>query len=249
MTLLRAEEEGGRDFGSKATAVNFGYGQLAGVEAACVGILDADASVDADCFERLLAAFSGDPALGLTGGYVYEERRGAFRACPSNAPHSVPGILQFFRRECFEAIGGYMPLRLGGIDTVAEVMVRMQGWEVRSFPGIRVCHHKRSRPSERGLLQARYRQGRLDFSLGNHPLFETMKCLRRTREHPYVLGSAARMAGFLVSCARGESRVLPPEVMQHLRTQQKRRLRALWSAWNPLGRPLKSPPSGSEGPS
>ena len=44
---------------------------------------------------------------------------------------SVGGKVQTFRRKCFEEIGGYLPLKYGGIDAAAEIMTRMKGWEVR----------------------------------------------------------------------------------------------------------------------
>lgn len=45
------------------------------------------------------------------------------------------GESQFFRRECFEAVGGYVPIRGGGIDWLAVTTARMKGWMTRTFLG------------------------------------------------------------------------------------------------------------------
>ena len=54
-----------------------------------------------------------------------------------------------FRRACWEDIGGYLALQLGGIDMMAEVSARMHGWEVRTFDAIGLRHHRRM-GSEKG---------------------------------------------------------------------------------------------------
>ena len=54
----------------------------------------------------------------------------------------VNGQCQLFRRECFEEIGGYVPIKGGGIDWVAVTTARMKGWKTRSFDE-RVFHHHR----------------------------------------------------------------------------------------------------------
>src|SRR5438270_347866 len=56
--------------------------------------------------------------------------------------HHVNGQVQLFRRTCFEEIGGYVPIKGGGIDWVAVTTARMKGWTTYSF-GERVFEHHR----------------------------------------------------------------------------------------------------------
>jgi hypothetical protein len=46
----------------------------------------------------------------------------------------VSGACQLFRRQCFEEVGGYRPIKSGGIDWVAVTTARMKGWKTRTFP-------------------------------------------------------------------------------------------------------------------
>ena len=52
----------------------------------------------------------------------------------------VGGPIQFFRREAWQQIDGYVPW--GQEDAIALMMARMHGWRLRSFDDLRVLHHK-----------------------------------------------------------------------------------------------------------
>lgn len=138
---------------------------------------------------------------------------------------SVAGAIQFFRRECYEAIGGFIPIKMGGEDTCAEVMARMRGWEVQAFPELKVFHHKRS-PAKRGNWKESFRFGLMDYSLGYHPLFEIMKCIYRIKERPYIVSALLRLYSFIWSYCRGEKRPVSNEFIRYVRKEQIDRLRA-----------------------
>ena len=40
----------------------------------------------------------------------------------------MSGACQIFRRECFEAVGGYVPIKGDAIDWIAVTAARMKGW-------------------------------------------------------------------------------------------------------------------------
>jgi hypothetical protein len=54
----------------------------------------------------------------------------------------VAGPCQLFRRRCFEEVGGYVPIRAGGVDWVAVMTARMKGRRTRSFQEMRFNHHQ-----------------------------------------------------------------------------------------------------------
>jgi hypothetical protein len=128
-----------------------------------------------------------------------------------------------FRRECFDAIGGYVPLRYGGPDWYAEISARMKGWRVRAFPELVVYHHRNTGTAD-GILRYKFRQGLMDFSLGSDPTFEIFKCLSRIRERPYILAGLLRLAGFSWSYCCGEKRSVPEDFVQYLRKEQREKL-------------------------
>ena len=55
----------------------------------------------------------------------------------------VSGACQMFRRRCFEEVGGYTPIKGGGIDWVAVTTARMKGWQTRTFLEKTCFHHRK----------------------------------------------------------------------------------------------------------
>jgi glycosyltransferase involved in cell wall biosynthesis len=202
-----------------------GYEQIKNLKYSFIGNLDADIILPHDYYEKVLGEFNKNPKLGIASGIYLDKIGKTLQKALIDKSHS-PGAIQLFRRDCFEAIGGYIPQKYGGDDTCAEIMVRMNGWQTRSFPEIQAIHLRpmglRNRNS---VLQARFYQGLTEYSIGSHPLFMLCKCLRRAfLEKPYFSGSIARLAGFLYGYSIGEKRSVPAEVTRYIRKEQIRRL-------------------------
>ena len=222
--LLRIEESQARDFASKVHALAAGLERLRGSDYEFVGNLDADVSFDGSYFHSLLGRFNRDPGLGLAGGFIYERHSTGFRIRFGDSVRSVAGAVQLFRRECFESVGGMLPLKYGGEDWYLEVMARMKEWRVKSFPELVVFHH-RPTGAGTGPLKYHFGQGLTDYSLGDHPLFVLAKCARRFRAKPYVSAGLARLAGFIWANWRREARPVSKEFVEFLRGERKQHLR------------------------
>jgi hypothetical protein len=232
LQLHRLTEGHKRNFGAQVDAIQAGCAQLEkqALDYAYIGNLDADICLDPGYFAELISRFEADPGLGMGGGYICEaDAEGVFRPRPLNSVDSVAHAVQLFRRECFEAIGGYLPLKYGGPDWHAGVMVRMKGWSMRSFPDLHV-QHLRPTGSADTWRRDRIRQGRMDYSMGSHPIFELVKCARRFRESPRVLGCMLRYAAFLWCYCVGEPRPVSGEFMEFLRKEQMERV---WAMFRP----------------
>jgi poly-beta-1,6-N-acetyl-D-glucosamine synthase len=222
--LLRVERSHLRGVVSKVNALNRGLEELRGVEHDFVGNLDADVFLPPSYFEVLMARFRSNPTLGISGGLIWEERGGGFRGRVSNRITSVAHAAQLVRRECYQEIGGYRPLKYGGEDWCAEVSARMKGWRVEAIPDLQVMHYRPTGAADRMLLHC-FRQGKMDFSVGSHPVFEMLKCVRRVGQRPIAICALARFAGFCWSSASREPRLVSPEFVRFLRIEQKNRLK------------------------
>ena len=187
--------------------------------------MDADVSFDPHYYENILDKFQNISRLGVAGGWVCEQQNGTFIPRFGSTVLSVPGSIMLFRKKCFLNINGYVPLPMGGEDSVAEIMARMHGWETRSFPELKVCHHRKTCTGNANIYLARLRQGIVEYSIGTHPLFLLSKVIRRLIEKPYVVGSLLRLAGFTISYITRENRQIPDEVILFIRQEQIKRLR------------------------
>ena len=212
-------------FKSKANAVNFGHQHLKDLEYDFLGILDADITFDESYYERILDKFSQNPRLGLAGGIISEMNNGKYVA-QSYYLNSVAGAIQLFRRECFEQVGGYIPSKRGGIDAIAEMMTRMHGWHVQSFPEITVNHLRPTGLTKSNIFKSRFIYGQRDYALGNHPLFMFLKCIHRFQERPYVVAGLLRMIGYGWSWIRKEPRPIPESVVAFIQREQIKRMRS-----------------------
>ena len=223
--FLRRTKPARRSFGSKVLALHFGSELFKDVEYDFIGNLDADITLGPSYFENLIGYFLSRPKLGLAGGFVCEEVNGTFQSRRQNRVYSVAHAAQLVRKECYEAIGGYAVLEYGGEDWHAQVSAGMKGWEIESFPELEIRHHRHTGEGD-NLLRHKFRQGRMDYSLGSALLFEFLKCAERLPEKPFVAGSIARFGGYLWSCIRRDRRPVSDEFVAFLRQEQNEKVRS-----------------------
>lgn len=224
---LTIERTGAHAFGNKARAFNEALKGLEKHNYRLVGNLDADITVEADYYEKVVQAFQSEDQLGICGGSVYTKIGDRFVTYDLTSD-SVAGAVQMFRRECLEDIGGgYLPLPYGGIDAAAEIVARMRGWKVSKLANSRVLEHRQTGTADRRPVAASFRLGRRFHSLGYGFLFYSLRCLYRIADEPVLIGSAAQLLGFLESFVRRRPVLLPHSVVSDLRSRQRKRLWAM----------------------
>jgi biofilm PGA synthesis N-glycosyltransferase PgaC len=225
--LLRMPERTERHFAGKVHAFNAGYSRVKGLKFEVVVSLDADISFEQDYFAFLLQQLQNDPTLGLVGTPFREASNQSYDYRFTSIEH-VSGACQVFRRECFEDIGGYVPVKKG-IDHIAVVTARMKGWKTRTFPERECFHHREMGTAQAGKLGARLRMGENDYTIGNHPLWELFRSAYQTTKKPYFFGGAAILLGYVSAAVRRESRPVSPELVRFCRSEQLQRLARFFS--------------------
>jgi glycosyltransferase involved in cell wall biosynthesis len=222
ITLVRRPEHLDRHFAAKVQCFNSGREALSNEGFDIIGNLDADITFDKDYFEFLLDRFAADARLGVAGTpFVEDDVVYDYRF--TNIEH-VSGACQLFRRECFEEIGGYVPVAGGGIDWIAVTSARMKGWKTRTFLE-RVCHHHRPMGTAgAGTYRALYRLGRKDYALGGHPLWEVCRASFQMTRKPYGVGGLVLLAGYVSALLARLERPVSPELIRFHRAEQMRRL-------------------------
>jgi glycosyltransferase involved in cell wall biosynthesis len=226
--LVRMPERQERHFAGKVHAFNAGYDRVKALEFDVVGNLDADVSFEPEHFEFLLEKMRESPELGMAGAPF---REGTFQYDYrfSNI-ENVWGGCQLFRRQCYEGIGGYMPLKGGCIDHVAVISARYHGWKTRTFPDKICIHHRMMGTAQRSELQAKFRLGVKDHSVGNHPLWEFVRAIYQMKHRPFVTGGLALGLGYFSAMLRRSEVPLSKQLIAFVRREQMQRLKRLISS-------------------
>jgi biofilm PGA synthesis N-glycosyltransferase PgaC len=230
--LVTLPERAQRNFAGKVAAFNTGQARVAGLEYDVIGNLDADVTFDENYFSFLLGKLAEDPTLGLVGTPYID---------PVNEPYDyrfvssehVTGPCQLFRRKCFESFGGYMPVKGGAIDRIADIAARMSGWKTRTFTDKVYLHHRATGTAQQGVLMAKFQDGGKDYSVGTSLIWEMFRTVYQMTKRPYVIGSLMMASGYLLATIQRRDRPVSREMVEFCRREQMQRLKAL-AAGGPL---------------
>lgn len=225
--LVRTPERAERNFAGKVFAFNTGYANVEDLDYKVIVSLDGDISFTSDYFEFLLAKLTEDPQIGLTGTPFQELSGGMYDYRFVSREH-VSGACQVFRRECFEAIGGYVPVKGGSIDHIAVIKSRMKGWKTRTWTEKVCIHHREIGTAQRSVINSRFKYGVKDYAIGNHPVWEAFRvCYQMTRT-PVCIGGLALGAGYFWASIRRLKRPVPDDLVAFHRDEQVQRLKKLF---------------------
>ncbi len=221
--LVRMPERTERHFAGKILAFNAGYERMRGLDYDVIASLDADITFDLEYFSFLLGKLAANPALGLVGT-PFEDQGVSYDYRYVSIEH-VSGACQVFRRECFEAIGGYIPMKGGGVDHVAVLSCRMKGWKTRTFTDKKCVHHRVMGTAKHSGLASKFNIGKLDYALGGHPLWELFRGVYQMTKKPFLVGGGAILAGYFMSMVSGAKRPISDELVRFRRGEQMVRLK------------------------
>jgi len=231
--LVRMPERKERNFGGKVFSFKAGWERVKGVKYDVIGNLDADMSFEADLFEFLMGKFAQNPKLGVAGA-PFTEGKGTYDFNFSSVEH-VSGANQMFRRQCFEAIGGYKPMEAGGIDVLAVLTARMKGWQTQTFQE-KVCFHHRSMGSAtHSAATAKFMLGQKDYLLGRHPLWQLFRAVYHMRRTPVIVGGFMMLVGYFWPAIKRVERPVPDDVVKFQRREQMERLKKIFTGWTRSG--------------
>jgi len=204
--LIALPERAERHFAGKVQAFNTGYEKVKNLDFDILGSLDADISFDPEYFDYLMRKFIQYPELGVAGT-PFREGNDQYDYRFSRKEH-VSGACQLFRRECFDTIGGYVPIKAGAIDLTAVVTARMRGWRTETFTEKYCIHHRRMGTAKVNIFIALFRSGYGDYPMGVHPIWQFLRSVYQMSNQPYILGGMMLMIGyFWAMIVRAESPV------------------------------------------
>jgi poly-beta-1,6-N-acetyl-D-glucosamine synthase len=184
------------------------------VQADVVVSVDADVTMEADYFERLLGAFEDDPSLGIASGSAWELSDGAW--CQRFVTGgTVWGATRAYRWACLQDV---LPLEeRHGWDGIDQLKARARGWHTRTFTDLPFRHH-RVEGYHDGSTWAHWRaNGETAHFMGYRPWYLVARTLYRMRRDPAAVGL---IYGYLSASARHSPRLQDPRARAVLRADQ-----------------------------
>ncbi|GIU70316.1 MAG: glycosyl transferase family 2 [Candidatus Woesearchaeota archaeon] len=221
--LLKRNNSDGYNFSSKVFALKLGLSQIKFNDYKYIGVLDADVSFESNYYESLINELEKDATLGIVGGVYFDIVKNK-KVFIKPSPYSIRGATQFFRRKCFEQIGGLQPLKYGGEDALACYTARMYGWKIKNIEHLIVYHLRPTGTKIINIFKTRLRDGFVEYHLGYNCFFQMIKSLSRFNEKPFLIGSLLRIYGFWILFFKGEKRILSTEVIRYIKKEQMKRL-------------------------
>lgn len=253
--VIRREDRGRRSVGPgviDAFYAGLDTVDLAGFEFLCK--LDMDLDLPPRYFEILLERMKAEPRLGTCSGKAYyiDAASGA-RISEGVSDEVSIGAAKFYRRECFQQIGGFVrEVMWDGIDCHR---ARMLGWTARSWdePELQFIHLRPMGSSDQGILKGRRRHGFGQYYMGTGLVYVTASALFRLPRRPWVIGALVMWWEYLSCLLTGKPRYADPEFRRFVRRYQwscmlrgKRRATSLLderqkSAWDPARKGATAP--------
>jgi len=187
-----------------------------------IGKADADVIVPPACFQELAQQFSKNASLGIASPALlirdplFHNPLKKYRWDGAFEDHPTDGV-RLIRKECYDAIGGYLAVRAP--ETVAEAKAKIRGWQLRRFRHIfaylqRISHETTSvwARSSMGGSEAHYLGYHLLLVIG-HFSYEVFF------GRPWYI-SWAYLWGYFRSVIRHEPKIPDKEILLYFKRQR-----------------------------
>jgi biofilm PGA synthesis N-glycosyltransferase PgaC len=183
--------------------------------------LDLDLIMPFRYFEILIQRMNENPRLGNCSGkpYFIDKNSGKLVSEGCGDENAI-GASKFYRRECFEQIGGFVrQVMWDGIDGHR---CRQLGWIAVSWdePDLRFTHLRPMGSSQQNIFTGRMRHGFGQYFMGTGMIYMLASAVYRMAHPPYVTGGLAMFWGYLNSLIKGLPRFEDEELVKFVRKYQ-----------------------------
>jgi len=183
--------------------------------------LDLDLIMPRRYFETLITRMNDNPRLGNCSGkpYFIDKVTGNLISEGCGDENAI-GASKFYRRECFEEIGGFVrQVMWDGIDGQR---CRQLGWIAMSWdePDIRFTHLRPMGSSQNSIITGRIRHGFGQYFMGTGFVYMLASAMFRMSRKPYIIGGLAMSWGYLKSWATNVPRFDDKELCAFIRKYQ-----------------------------
>lgn len=186
---------------------------------------DVDLDLPPKYFEILMQKMDQDPLLGTCSGKAYYINAKGERQSELCGDEASVGMTKFYRRECFEQIGGFVAQV--GWDGYDCHRARWFGWRALSWdePELQFIHLRPMGSSQKNINKGRIRHGKGQYHIGTHPLFFlASSAFRSFKQKPYVTGTLYSIYGYVKAAFDKEQRFGDKDLTGFIQQYQMRAL-------------------------
>jgi len=216
--VIRRQDRGERSVGPGVVdAFYAGYESIDPAEFDYICKLDLDLDIPFEYFETVIQRMEANRRIGTCSGKPYYPAPGDRLISERCGDDMSVGMIKFYRRECFEQIGGFVrQVMWDGIDCHR---CRMLGWIACSWdePEIRFLHLRPMGASERGILAGRMRHGYGQYFMGTSLPYMTASAAFRATRPPLLTGGLAMWWGYVKSMLARTPRYEDRQFRRYLR--------------------------------
>ena len=184
--------------------------------------LDLDLVLPPGYFEELIARMEANPRIGTCSGKPYFKGRGGQMISEKCGDEMSVGMTKFYRRACFEDIGGFV--RQVMWDAIDCHTARVKGWVAVSWdvPELRFEHLRPMGSSQKSVFTGRRRHGFGQYFMGSDPFYFIATAIFRMAHPPYIVGGLAMIQGYVAAALRRDPQLPDPELRAFIRAYQRR---------------------------
>lgn len=181
-----------------------------GIDFDYLGNVDGDIILESTFFEKLIAEFEKDAALGVACGGIYDFREG--KLVHTNARESEPsGGDMMIQKGCFEDVGGIQVSYAW--ENVLNTKAKMRKWETKRFKEI-IAIRLRDVSSAEGYWKGYVCIGEAAYHLNFNPIHVLIKGIAYLFRKPYYIG-IAYLYGYLNSLIQRKEQIEDEEIKRY----------------------------------
>lgn len=181
--------------------------------------IDSDLEFPKEYFKQIANEFEENPQLGLCGGSILEKRNEVWTII-RQASYHVRGALKSYRKECFNQIGGILPVL--GWDGLDEMKAMYHGWSTKNIDyGVK---HYRPSSADYNKVDLSYKSGLANYLNGGNVFLAIVRSIVRLKQTPYFKIGFSFMKGYLSGYLKKEKRIVDKDLAAFINRHHFKRL-------------------------